>query len=64
MKIRTHDENYRLIEHLESAIGKTQEAISSISYSSYPNLNRDAIIKLETAIMMMEDVLEMGIFKP
>lgn len=64
MKIRTHDENYSLIENLESAIGKTQEAISSISYSSYPNLNRDAIIKLETAIMMMEDVLEMGIFKP
>lgn len=64
MKIRTHDENYRLIEYLESAIGKTQEAVSNISYSSYPNLNRDAIIKLETAIMMMEDVLEMGIFKP
>lgn len=64
MKIRTHDENHSLIENLESAIGKTQEAISGISYSSYPNLNRDAIIKLETAIMMMEDVLEMGIFKP
>ena len=64
MKICTHNENYELIGNLESAIGKTQEAIGSISYSSYPNLNREAIIKLETAIMMMNDVLEMSIFKP
>ena len=64
MKIRTQNENYKLTENLETAIGKTQEAIGDIYYPSYLNLNREAIIKLETAIMMMEDVLEMSIFKP
>lgn len=64
MKIRTQNENYSFIENLESAIGKTQEAISNISYSSYPNVNKETIIKLETAISIMEDMLEMDIFKP
>lgn len=64
MKIRTQNENYKFIENLESAIGKTQEAIGEITYSSYPNINKEAIIKLETAINIMEEVLEMAIFKP
>lgn len=64
MKIRTQSENYSFIENLESAIGKTQEAIGSISYPSYPNINKETIIKLEMAISIMEDVLEMDIFKP
>ena len=64
MKIRTQNENYKLIENLESAIGKIQEAIGSITYSSYPNLNKEAIIKLETAKDTMEEVLEMDIFRP
>ena len=64
MKIRTQNENYKLIENLESAIGKIQEAIGNITYSSYPNLNKEAIIKLEMAKDTMEEVLEMAIFKP
>ena len=64
MKIRTQNENHSFIENLESAIGKTQEAINNISYSSYPNINKEAIIKLETVINTMEEVLEMAIFKP
>lgn len=64
MKIRTYNENHSFMDNLESAIVKTQEAISSISYSSYPNINKETIINLEMAISIMEDMLEMDIFKP
>lgn len=64
MEIRTENENYRYTEYLESAIGKVQEAISNISYSSYPNINKDAIKQLEKAIDLMEYGLIRNIYKP
>ena len=64
MKIRTSNENYSYMENLESAIGKVQEAISCISYSSYPNINEDTIEQLKKAIDLMEYGLIRNIYKP
>lgn len=54
----------RFMEYLESAIDKAGQAISSISYSSYPEINKDPITTLRQAITLMTDVLDMEIHKP
>lgn len=56
--------NNRFTEYLESAIDKAEQAVSSISYSSYPEINKDVIAKIEKAIALMEDALDMEISKP
>lgn len=35
----------RFMEYLESAIDKAEQAVSSISYSSYPEINKEVIAK-------------------
>lgn len=64
MKIRTKADNIRFTEHIESAIDKAQQGIDSITYTSYPEMNKRTIEKLKKAIDMMEDALEACIFKP
>ena len=54
----------RFMEYLESAIDKAEQAISNISYSSYPEINKDVIAKIEKAITIMEEALDMEIYKP
>ena len=54
----------RFMEYLESAIDKANQAISSISYSSYPEINKDPIATLRQAITLMTDALDMEIHKP
>ena len=56
--------NNRFAEYLESAIDKAEQAVSNISYSSYPEINKEVIAKIEKAIALMEDVLDMEIFRP
>lgn len=56
--------NNRFMEYLESAIDKAEQAIGSISYSSYPEINKEVIAKIEKAIALMEDALDMEISKP
>lgn len=56
--------NSRFMEYLESAIDKAEQAVSSISYSSYPEINKDVISKIEKAVDLMKDALDMEISKP
>ena len=56
--------NSRFMEHLESAIDKAEQAVSSISYSSHPEINKEVIAKIEKAVALMEDALDMEISKP
>jgi hypothetical protein len=64
MKIRNKNENVSYIEHLESAIDEIKQAIDSITYVSYPETNRRTIDKLKKAIIVLEDMINMCIFKP
>lgn len=64
MKIRNKNENNRYIKYLESAIDEAQQSIDSITYSTYPEINRRTIKKIKEAIELMEDAMEACIFKP
>ncbi len=64
MKIRNKNENAVYLQHLESAIDELKQAIDSITYVSYPETNRRTIDKLKKAITIIEDMLNMCIFKP
>lgn len=56
--------NNRFVEYLESAIDKAEQAVSNIYYSSYPEINKEVIVKIEKAVALMEDALDMEIFRP
>ena len=64
MKIRTKSENYYFNEYIEESIDKAQQAIDSITYPTYPEMNKRTIEKLKKAKDMMEEALKMCIFKP
>lgn len=64
MKIRNKNENRVFADYLESAIDKTQQAIDSITYSSYPDMNKRTIAELEKAIDIIDKALNTCIFKP
>lgn len=64
MKIRNKNENHDYTKYLKSAIDEAEQAIDSITYTSYPEMNKRTIEKLKKAIDMMEDALEACIFKP
>lgn len=64
MKIRNKNENCSYIKHLETAIDEVKQAIDSITYVSYPDTNKRTIEKLKKSISIMEDMLNMCIFKP
>ena len=51
-------------EYLESAIDKAEQAVSNISYYSYPEINKEVIETIEKAIDFLEDALDMEIFRP
>lgn len=53
--------NSRFMEYLESAIDKAEQAISNITYPSYPEINKKVIAKIEEAVALMEDALDMEI---
>lgn len=56
--------NNHFVEYLESAIDKAEQAVSSISYYSYPEINKEVIETIEKAIDFLEDALDMEIFRP
>ena len=64
MKIRNKNENNAYTKHLESAIDEIQQAIDCITYISYPETNKRTIEKLKKSISIIEDMLNMCIFKP
>lgn len=62
---RSQEDNRRFTEYLESAIDKAEQAISNITYSSYPETNELTIRKIRNACKILEEVLdEMDIKKP
>ncbi len=64
MKIRNKNENIQFIKHLNNAIDELKQAIDTITYTSYPDINKRTIATLEKAIDIMENVLNNCIFKP
>ena len=64
MKIRNKNENKKFMENLESAVDKAEQAIDSITYTFYPQMNKRTIERLKKAIDILEEVQEMCIFKP
>ena len=56
--------NNRFVEYLESAIDNAEQAVSNITYSSHPEINKEVIAKIEKAVALMEDALDMEIFRP
>lgn len=62
---RNAEENCRFCEYLAEAIDKAEQAISNITYSTYPELNKGAIDKIKKACEILDDVLDaMDIKKP
>lgn len=64
MKIRNKTENNYYIECLESAINEARQAVDSITYVSYPELNQRTIVKLRKAISIMNEAIDACVFKP
>ncbi|MBR5604276.1 MAG: hypothetical protein IKW51_08755 [Bacteroidales bacterium] len=64
MKIRNKSENNKYKNHVESAIDEIEQAIDSITYSCYPNINQRLIKELKKTVSIMNDALDACIFKP
>lgn len=64
MKIRNKNENIEYIEHLANAISEVRQAIDTITYISYPEVNQRTIARLNKAIHMMNEACDTCVFKP
>jgi hypothetical protein len=64
MKIRNKKENSAYTGYLKIAIDQIDQAVDSVTYSSYPELNQGVITKLSEAIKLLEACTAAGIFKP
>ena len=64
MKIRNKNENAQYVNYLETAIDQLEQAIDSITYSAYPELNKRTIAKLRDVISVLDDTSAAPIFKP
>ena len=64
MKIRNKNENTKFNRHIATAIDEIQQAIDSITYTSFPEINRRTIATLEKAINILKNVSKNCIFKP
>ncbi len=64
MRIRNKNENAQFTKHIKSAIDELEQAIDSITYISYPEVNQRTITTINKAIDILENVLKNCIFKP
>ena len=64
MKVRNKTENVYYRSLLKDAVDNAKEAIDSISYESYPDLNHNTVTKLEEAIRILNSAIAAPIFKP
>lgn len=64
MKVRNKNENVRYVDCLETAVDKVQQAIDNITYTSYPELNKRTIAKLEEIVHDLEVATNTCLFKP
>ena len=62
---RSAEDNCRFCEYLAIAIDNAEQAISNITYSTYPELNKGTIDKIKKACEILDDVLDvMDVKKP
>ena len=62
---RKSEENCRFCEYLAEAIDKAEQAISNITYTTYPELNKGTINKIKNACEILDGILDvMDIKKP
>ncbi len=62
---RGMEENCRFCAYLAVAIDNAEQAISNITYDTYPELNKETIDKIKKACEILDDVLDvMNIKKP
>lgn len=64
MKIRNKNENNQFIKHIKTAIDEMQQAIDSITYTSYPEINSRTIATLNKVVDILENVSKNWIYKP
>lgn len=64
MRIRNKNENIEFVNNIKSAIEDVEQAIDGVTYISYPEMNKRTRENLRKAIAIMEDTLNMCIFKP
>jgi hypothetical protein len=64
MRVRNKKENSDYVEYLETAIDLINQAIDSVSYPGYPEINQNLIAKLEEAKGLLEACSRAGVFKP
>ena len=64
MKVRNKSENTRYANHLDIAIDQIAQAIDSITYTAYPEINQKLIEKLEETLDTLTEATHACIFKP
>lgn len=64
MKIRNKNDNHDYTEFLKSAISEAKQAVDTITYESYPEINQRTIARLRKAIHVMSEAIDTPIFKP
>jgi hypothetical protein len=64
MKVRNRNENLNYIKHLKAAIDQIEQAVDSVTYVVYPELNQRLIAKLNEAADLLKACAHTGIFKP
>lgn len=64
MKVRNKNDNLKYVDHLEEAIDKVEQAIDNITYSSYPELNKRLIAKLQEVAEFLDTCSHAAVFKP
>ena len=64
MKIRNKKENTAYAEYLRTAIDQIEQAVDSVTYPTYPELNQGVITKLNDAIKLLDACTTAGILMP
>lgn len=64
MKIRNQIEKAPYVAYLKSAMSEVEQAIDSITYTAYPELNKRTIEKLQEVIDLLDKASAACIFKP
>jgi hypothetical protein len=64
MKLRSKIEKAPYVAYLTSAISEVEQAIDSITYTAYPELNKRTIDKLQEIIDLLDKASVACIFKP
>jgi len=64
LKVRNKNENVRYINHLAEAMDQLVQAADCITYSSYPDINKKLIAKLDDIVDELDKCAHAFIFKP